>query len=268
MKVFQTRKHGFTLIELLVVIAIIGVLAGLLLPALQKARERAQISVCLSNLKQIGLAFIEYSDDHDGHLPRMQYRRANSSQDCHLWWNVTTDKRVHIGLLFPDYIPWGASRKTIYCPTARKSASISGGYGTPDPPIPFSYDPDNASERSGTSSYSYHDHLAPSINWGETTAQQQRPNVGKGIPIRLSDYRATEPLVADSVYWKWHINKSSAANLQPNEEVSGGWNCAYMDNSARFKRSSLYPLSSAAQDVIWELLGSEYRMEGHSNWRW
>jgi len=63
------RSRGFTLIELLVVIAIIGVLAGLLLPALSRARENARKVQCLNNLKQIALAVLVYADDHDGLLP-------------------------------------------------------------------------------------------------------------------------------------------------------------------------------------------------------
>src|SRR3954468_2260808 len=65
----ETRKHGFTLVELLVVIGIIAILVAVLLPALRKARESANTAACLSNLRQIGMAFHMYANENHGWLP-------------------------------------------------------------------------------------------------------------------------------------------------------------------------------------------------------
>ena len=62
------KQRGFTLIELLVVIAIIAILMAILMPALNRAREQGKRAACLSNVKQLTLAWILYADDNDGKM--------------------------------------------------------------------------------------------------------------------------------------------------------------------------------------------------------
>src|ERR1051326_553844 len=87
--------EGFTLIELLVVIAVIGILAGLVLPALAKAKQKSLQTSCLSNLKQIGVSLHLYTDDNENTLPGPVFSGARASYDknssTELIWFIAGD---------------------------------------------------------------------------------------------------------------------------------------------------------------------------------
>ena len=94
----MNKQRGFTLIELLVVIAIIALLMAILMPALQRVRKQARAVVCESNLKQWGVVFLMYTDDHNGHF--MSGRTSGNIEEN---WVVATlayynEEKIRISL--------------------------------------------------------------------------------------------------------------------------------------------------------------------------
>src|SRR3954452_23518916 len=83
-------SRAFTLIELLVVIAIIAILAAILFPVFAQARERARMSVCVSNTRQIGTALMMYVQDYDETFPYIRFHGGGAEQGHFtlIWKNV------------------------------------------------------------------------------------------------------------------------------------------------------------------------------------
>jgi prepilin-type N-terminal cleavage/methylation domain-containing protein/prepilin-type processing-associated H-X9-DG protein len=126
----QPSRDGFTLVELLLVIAVIAILSSLLLPALSKAKARAQAITCLNNTRQLAFAWIMYAGEHDDRLP---YNLADKAAATNLnnWaagvldWNLTPDNTNTV--LLTEAALGGYMGKTAaayHCPSDNVLSSV------------------------------------------------------------------------------------------------------------------------------------------------
>ena len=119
------RQRGFTLVELLVVIAIIAILMAILMPALKLAKEQGKRAVCLSNLKQLMLAWILYADENDGMIVRGDTEEYDSKHPDEWAWVLRDWHRGDVSLedqkdavLNGALFPYTKNIKLYKCPVA------------------------------------------------------------------------------------------------------------------------------------------------------
>src|ERR671910_894516 len=114
------KRHAFTLIELLVVIAIIAILAAILFPVFAQARDRARMSACISNMRQIGTSLMMYVQDYDETYPRLRFHAPGAGS----WQAAAKGKNTYV---WQNAIrPYLKSIDVLGCPSNPFSRSTPG----------------------------------------------------------------------------------------------------------------------------------------------
>ncbi len=206
-------QRAFTLIELLVVIAIIAILAAILFPVFAKAREKARQSSCSSNVKQIMLGVLQYTQDYDETMPY-------ASQ-----WGESAPA---IGLNWSDYLsPYLKNTQVLDCPSQKGSTY---GYG-------WNYQ--NFGYRSGAGAYSY--------NPGRTLSVIEQP--AETLLIGDNPDTATSMYGAGGRFIYGPTQSSPPADGIGNVSGrhNGGGNYAFCDGHVKWLSRN----DAAGQDRLW-----------------
>ena len=244
---FGARKgKGFTLIELLVVIAIIAIMASILFPVFARARENARRASCQSNLKQLGLAMAQYTQDYDEQLP-INGAASTAGAGSHSW-------DVAIAPYTGVKVALGSTSPLIFrCPSdiaAADKRSYSMPYAGPGAgPVEaaymvLGYDAGLKSQVGVK--------IAAIPQPAETILLSEKPSSAPGVP-------SDDPNYANNVFGAWSnsfiggptATTTSGTNTQQDKATPGkpihfeGWNYLFVDGHVKWMRP-LQTLGGAA----------------------
>ncbi len=206
------KRTGFTLIELLVVIAIIAILAAILFPVFARARENARRASCQSNLKQIGLGFMQYTQDYDEKYPSTYTAPADSPAGLRGWYYMIQ--------------PYLKSNQILDCPSDSVVANYDGSQWVGSEQIDYGLNI-ILEQASGVTSMTQIETPAATLMVGDTQNFRMAPEGFTTVPTwgavgnpRLPQYRHLE--TTNMLFFDGHVKSMKKGQIQEKAATEGG----------------------------------------------
>ncbi len=235
------KRKGFTLIELLVVIAIIAILAAILFPVFARARENARRASCQSNLKQIGLGILQYTQDYDEKYPT--YCGASGT-------TAATSSNVSSSNTFgwaDSLQPYMKSTQIFQCPSETNSPGAASASGlTPDPTAAGYSDYWMNELASGQALAAFNSSASTVMNGDGISDTAQSNSVGGCTAVVAADFSVT---CSDAQAATFATLPSSGSNYAAARHLTGA-NYGFADGHVKWQRG-VSDSSAVSTSVYW-----------------